>query len=107
MQILMPVKDPQRLAHKSICLSRIPKNEKIPYACPSSEHVPCKSLRCSKFPTIEANPSPGKGSQQFFMPVQADDTSNANPYACTGSQKFKQFVTPVQAPNASHNSLHM
>ncbi|MBW0565586.1 hypothetical protein O181_105301 [Austropuccinia psidii MF-1] len=64
-----------------------------------------KSLHFSRIRTLH---------MQILMPFQDPDSVHANPYSCTGSQKFKplllrgrlptfqQFLPPVQAPNASH-----
>ncbi|MBW0520193.1 hypothetical protein O181_059908 [Austropuccinia psidii MF-1] len=52
-----------------------------------------------------ANPYACEGSQQFkqfLTPVLASNNSHANPYAFEGSQQFKQFLTPVQASNNSY-----
>ncbi|MBW0471802.1 hypothetical protein O181_011517 [Austropuccinia psidii MF-1] len=75
------------------------------YACPGSQLWTCKSLRLNRFPTIKATPLAREGSQkfqQFLMPVQAPHTSHTNLYACKVSQQFKQFLMPVQALYASH-----
>ncbi|MBW0465757.1 hypothetical protein O181_005472 [Austropuccinia psidii MF-1] len=67
-----------------------------------------KSLCLNRFPDIQT-PYAGAASQQsqhFVTPVQAPKASHANPYACTGSQKFQQFFTPVQASNASHTNTY-
>ncbi|MBW0467340.1 hypothetical protein O181_007055 [Austropuccinia psidii MF-1] len=39
------------------------------------------------------------------MPVQDPSSVHANPYACTGSQKFKQLLTPGKPPDNSKTSL--
>ncbi|MBW0542502.1 hypothetical protein O181_082217 [Austropuccinia psidii MF-1] len=59
-----------------------------PYTFPGSQLCAHKFLRLYRFPTIQATPSTGEGShqfQQFLMPVQAPDASNANLYTWKGS----------------------
>ncbi|MBW0557654.1 hypothetical protein O181_097369 [Austropuccinia psidii MF-1] len=48
-----------------------------------------KSLHFSRIPTLH---------KQILMPVQNPDSVHANPYACTGSQKFKPLLLRGEAP---------
>ncbi|MBW0576326.1 hypothetical protein O181_116041 [Austropuccinia psidii MF-1] len=36
--------------------------------------------------------------------MQASNLSHANPYACAGSQQFKQFLMPGKASKKSHSN---
>ncbi|MBW0506742.1 hypothetical protein O181_046457 [Austropuccinia psidii MF-1] len=42
--------------------------------------------------------------QQFLTPVQAPNASHENHYAWAGSQQFKQLLMPGQASNNSHTN---
>ncbi|MBW0541267.1 hypothetical protein O181_080982 [Austropuccinia psidii MF-1] len=70
----------------------------MPVQAPDASHT--ESLRLYKFPTIQMMACAGAALQQlqhFLMRVQAPNASHANPYACAGSQQFKQLLTPGQA----------
>ncbi|MBW0473979.1 hypothetical protein O181_013694 [Austropuccinia psidii MF-1] len=103
----------------------------IPDAFPGSQSFTRKFLRQGRLPTSLTLPYAGEVSQQFqcFLTpgqppknsntslrrcrlwtlhmriltlVQAFNRSQANPYASTGSQRFKQFLKPVKDFNPSH-----
>ncbi|MBW0511595.1 hypothetical protein O181_051310 [Austropuccinia psidii MF-1] len=62
--------------------------------------VPKNSKNClcqGRLPTIHT---------QILIPVQVPNASHAHPYACTGSQHFRPFLTPGQPPENSKNSFH-
>ncbi|MBW0470999.1 hypothetical protein O181_010714 [Austropuccinia psidii MF-1] len=68
------------------------------------------SLCLYRFPTIQIIAYTGAASRQlrnFLMWVQEPNTSHAKPYACTGSQQLKQFLTPGKAFNNSHKYLRL
>ncbi|MBW0474341.1 hypothetical protein O181_014056 [Austropuccinia psidii MF-1] len=58
--------------------------------------LPHQSLRLSRISTLH---------MQIFIPVQDPGHSHANPYACPGSQQFKQLLTLGQATDNSKTSL--
>ncbi|MBW0515675.1 hypothetical protein O181_055390 [Austropuccinia psidii MF-1] len=62
--------------------------------------VPNSSNKClcqGRLPIIQT---------QILTLVQVPSNSNAHPYACTGSQQFRKFLTLGQPPDNSKNSLH-
>ncbi|MBW0484467.1 hypothetical protein O181_024182 [Austropuccinia psidii MF-1] len=81
--------------HATICLSCLlgidqdpNASREIPYACPGSQRVTHKTLRCKSL------------HQRSLL------TMPKIPYACPGSQRFtRKILIPVEAPNNSNKFL--
>ncbi|MBW0544733.1 hypothetical protein O181_084448 [Austropuccinia psidii MF-1] len=93
-------------ANNSLCLSRLPKLHmqiltlvQVPDNSNSSLHrgilltsltVPYASAGSQCFTCKSLHCAGSQKFEQFIMPVQASNNSHANPYACTGSLHFTQ-----------------